>query len=75
MIFNIEQTELTFSNEDSKTYTFTQSYTQVPIVTAMSAGGQDINVHVQEITTAYAVISLSAKFQGIIHVHVMSRTN
>ena len=75
MIFNIEQVELAFSNEDYKKYNFTQSYSQPPIVTATSAGGQNINVHVQEITTGYAVISLSAKFQGIIHLHVMSRTN
>lgn len=75
MIFNIEQTTLTFSNEDYKQYNFTQSYSSPPIVTAMATGGQDINVYIQEVTTGYAIVAISAKFSGTIQLHVMSRTS
>jgi len=73
-ILNLEQASITFSNESSKTYTFTQSYSLPPIVTAMSSTG-NVNVHVENVTNTQATISLSANLSGVIYIHVISRTN
>jgi len=69
MAFNVEISEVDFDNTDNVTYSFVQSYSKKPIVTATS--DQNVNVFVESITTTSAVIRTSQKGQFKVYVHVI----
>ena len=71
MSFSVEIKEITFTETDSVTYTFTMPYNYVPIVTASST--QNVNVFVDSVTKTQAIIKTSQKGTYTVHVHVIAR--
>ena len=74
-----EAGELTFTNSDSQTYTFTKFFSSVPFVTATafdSAGNEDanINVFITAVSTTSVTIKTSATFTGKVHFQAILNT-
>ena len=74
-----ESGEITFTNSDSQTYTFTKLFTSAPFVTATafdSAGNEDanINVFITAISTTSVTIKTSATFTGKVHFQAILST-
>ena len=72
MAFSIEAASLLFEGTDTVTYTLTQHYDEVPIVTV--AAENDINVFVDTVTTSQVIVKLSHPPVSKIYVdiHVIS---
>ena len=73
MAFNIESSTLTFAATDSATYTFTQKYDLIPIVTATVGNGDNVNVFVDSVNTSQAVIKLSESGNFTVYIQVIDR--
>ena len=75
---NIEVGFIDYNNTDTGTYTFTSTFTTVPIVTATSVetvGGTDanVNVYIEAITINNVQIRVSdSNFIGRVHLHAIS---
>ena len=68
--------ELTFTNENTKSFTFVQSYSSVPavVVTAVDSadnGTANVNVYVTSVSTTGFTANTSQTFTGEVHFHVM----
>ena len=73
-ILTMEAGTVTMSNEDTKTYTFQESYDSTPIVLATAletTGNANVNVWVSSVSTESAAIRSSAAFTGKVSVQVM----
>ena len=68
MYYNLESSTVTFSGTDTATYTFAQTYTIIPIVTALA--DQGVNIYVESVTLTQAVIRSSQKGFFTAYVHV-----
>jgi len=67
--FIIETGEISFTNTDSGTYTFTEVYTSAPTVTAISYDSENnntanVNVFVDSVSTTSVTIKTSQTFTG-----------
>lgn len=66
--FRVETGTIEFVNEDGpKIYNFTQNYSSVPAISAISVSSSDnadVNVYVTSITTTSVIFGVSAPFTG-----------
>jgi hypothetical protein len=69
--FSIETTELSFGEVFSQVYTFVQTYSKKPIVVATSS--ENVNVHITEVSTSSATISVSQKGTFKVYVRVIDQ--
>ena len=74
--FEIEVGKIYYQNTDTGTYTFTEIFTSVPTITAISVDinatpDADVNAFVTSITTSAVTIKTSAPFIGYIHFHAI----
>jgi len=74
--FKIEVGVLEFSSENSKTVEFTESFTEVPVVTAISVDSEsndtaNVNVFVAAVSTTSVTFEASMSFTGVIHFHAI----
>ena len=72
----IEAGEITFTNQNSKSYAFSKTFSSAPFVTANafdSAGNQqaNVNVFITAVTTSGFTVGTSANFTGKIHFHAI----
>ena len=66
-----EVTILDFNNSHEETYTFTETYTQIPVIAATPAD-DNVNVFITSLTTTSVTIEASANFTGKVHVQVFT---
>ena len=59
-ISQIEMGVITFSNTESETVNFSQSYSITPFVT-LTPKGENVEVHISSITSSQMVVRLSQK--------------
>ena len=78
--FKLIAGEVSFDNTDSGTYTFPAnvSYTNIPIVTAISYDSEnnssaDVNIFITALTTTSVQFESSAPFTGKVHFHIISQ--
>ena len=74
--FTIEVGELAFTNSSASTHTFSQTFSSVPTITAISVDSSsnntaDVNVFVSSVTTAAVTIKTSQTFTGTVHFHAI----
>ena len=71
-IQRIEVGRLVFTDSDSETFSFSNSYDTAPIVTFSAVGtGANVNLYCESVSAKSAKINSSAKFTGEVHIHVM----
>jgi hypothetical protein len=71
----VETALLTFSGTSEATYTFTKTYTQYPVVSAVAAGDDNnINLFISSISTTSVTISASTPFHGTGHLVAVARS-
>jgi hypothetical protein len=72
---NIQRVEIgriVFSNSNSESFKFSNSYDSPPIVTFSAVGANaNVNLYCESVTTKRATIVSSANFTGEAHIHVM----
>ena len=73
----VEAGKITFADAESGSYTFTGSYSTVPVVTiatvnSASTNNTNVSVTISSITLAQVSVSASAPFTGEVHVLVAS---
>ena len=74
--FAAETGEVTFTNSDSGTYTFQNTYTAAPNVVispvdSESNDGANVGVHITSITTSAVGLQATANFTGKVSVQVL----
>jgi len=65
--FKVETGVISFVNESSKTYSFTESYTSIPTISAISVStseNADVNVYITAISINSVTFEASAPFTG-----------
>jgi len=68
----IEVGRLIFTNSDTETFKFSNTYDKSPTITCSVFGtGASVNVYCDSISTKSARIVASAQFTGEVHIHVM----
>ncbi len=72
----IEIGKVSFNNASSATYTFTETYTSAPTITAVSVDSSsnntaNVNIFISEITTQKATFNSSQAFTGNVHFHII----
>ena len=72
----IEVGEISYSNSDTGTYTFTSTFLNAPMITAISYdsesnGTANINVYIDSVSTSSVTIKTSAAFTGKVHFHAI----
>ena len=72
---NIEAAVIDFNNQDQKTYTFIETYTQVPVCIVSpedttSSSSANVNLYITSITTTQVTIESSEVFTGKVHLHI-----
>ena len=72
----IEVGEITYTNADSGTYTFTSTFLNAPMITAISYdsesnGTANVNVYISAVSTTSVTIKTSAPFTGKVHFHAI----
>lgn len=76
--FLIEVGTVDFSNQDTVTFSFTESHAVAPKVVASffdSIGAGEVNVFISNITTSQAVINTSSKIIGKVYYQAISSIN
>lgn len=58
-----------FINSNQETYTFTETYTQIPTI-VISPVDDNVNVFMTSLTTTSVIINSSNNFTGKVHIHV-----
>jgi len=58
-----------FINSNQETYTFTETYTQIPAI-VISPVDDNVNVFMTSLTTTSVIINSSNNFTGKVHIHV-----
>ena len=72
----IEVGSITFTGTDTGSYTFSTSFINVPVITAISVdsastGTADVNVYVTNVTTTSVHFKTSAPFTGTVDFHAI----
>ena len=72
----IEIGKLTFTNSSSQTYNFSEVYSSVPVVTAISVDSESnntasVNVFVSSISQTSATFEASSAFTGEVHFQII----
>jgi hypothetical protein len=67
---SFEILDITFSNQTSKTVLFDLTYASIPTVVATPR--DDINVHIENLSTAGFTIRTSDFYTGTVSVHVIA---
>jgi hypothetical protein len=66
---NAEVTILAFANSFSETYTFTETYSSVPVIVA-TPEDENVNIFITSLTTTSVTVQSSAPFTGNVHLHI-----
>ncbi len=74
--FTIEVSELTYTNSSTATHIFSQTFTSVPTITAISVDSSsnntaNVNVFVTAVSTTSVTIETSQTFTGKVHFHAI----
>ena len=70
----IETQSITFSHQDTKTISFSTTYSSSPIVTVShDEMGSGFNFYVSQVTPSGCVIESSQKCSGTVYAHIMSK--
>ena len=72
----IEVAKLSFSNQNSVTYSFKESFPSIPYVTVSSVDSfgndsADVNVFITSLSTATVTVETSQAFTGTVHLQAM----
>ena len=72
----IEVGEISYSNSDTGTYTFSSNFKNAPMITAVSYDSEsnssaNVNVYISSVSTASVTIKTSAPFTGKVHFHAI----
>lgn len=67
---SFEILDITFSNQTSKTVLFDLAYTSIPTVVATPR--DDVNVHIESLSTSGFTVRTSEFYTGTISVHVIA---
>ena len=67
---DIETAIVSFINESSKVYVFTNQYESIPVI-GLTPEDENVNVYLTSLTTNSFTIEASASFVGKVHVQVM----
>lgn len=65
----VEVAVVDFTAQSSKTYSFTETYTEIPVI-ALTPKDENVNVFITSLTTTEVVIESSSEFTGQVHVQV-----
>lgn len=60
---------LDFVDSHEETYTFTETYTQIPVIAA-TAAEENVNVFITSLTNTTVTIESSSNFTGKVHIQV-----
>ena len=75
-IQSMEVGKLTFTNSDSETFFFTNSYSSSPSIVASVFGTNGaVSVIVTELSQTRVVVKTSAKFTGEVHLHILEASS
>lgn len=66
---DVETKIINFTNENQKTYSFTKTYTEIPVI-ALTPEDENVNIFVTSLTTTSMVVESSANFTGKVHIQV-----
>lgn len=66
---DVETKIITFTNVHQKTYSFTKTYTEIPVI-ALTPEDENVNIFVTSLTTTSMVVESSANFTGKVHIQV-----
>ena len=66
---DVETKILEFSNEHQKDYSFTKTYTEIPVI-ALTPEDENVNIFVTSLDTSKMTIQSSAPFTGKVHIQV-----
>lgn len=66
----IETARIYFDGTSEESYTFTETFSGAPSVTA-TAESEDLNVFVSSITTAAITVNTSESFTGYVNIHAV----
>jgi len=68
----IETARVEFTDSDTESYTFTETFPGAPSVTAtVESPTEDLNVFVASITTTSVTVSTSESFTGYVNIHAV----
>ena len=62
---------LEFSDSHEETYTFSETYTQIPVIAATPAD-ENVNVFITSLNTTTVTIEASSNFTGKVHIQVFT---
>tara|TARA_B100001989_G_scaffold224414_1_gene178874 strand:+ start:6919 stop:7239 length:321 start_codon:yes stop_codon:yes gene_type:complete len=66
---NVEVAIVNFNNSFQETYTFVESYTEIPVI-ALTPEDDNVNIFITGLTTTAVIIESSNSFTGKVHVQV-----
>ncbi len=66
---DVETKILEFTNEHQKDYSFTKTYTAIPVI-ALTPEDENVNIFVTSLDTSKVTIESSAPFTGKVHIQV-----
>jgi hypothetical protein len=66
---NAEVTIIDFNNQLSNSYTFVETYDQIPVC-VISPEDENVNVYITSLTTTSVTVTGSATFTGKVHLHI-----
>jgi len=68
-MFDILEAKIVYlDDENTVTYTFSKTYTEIPVCVATPT--ENANIYIEEITNTYVVLTTSENFTGYIHIHL-----
>jgi len=72
----MEVGEISYNDTNTGTYTFTSTFTNAPIITAISYdeysnGTANVNVYIDSVSTTSVTLNTSANFTGTVHFHAI----
>tara|TARA_R110001583_G_scaffold7985_8_gene38907 strand:+ start:6842 stop:7183 length:342 start_codon:yes stop_codon:yes gene_type:complete len=72
----IETAKITFTNSSSESYTFTSTFSNIPIVTVVSVDSEsndtaNVNVFISSLSNSSVTIETSQNFTGAVHLHAI----
>jgi|TARA_Y100000310_G_C20579286_1_gene762141 hypothetical protein len=68
-ISNVEVSTVSFNNSNSETYTFTSTYTSLPICN-ITPELDNVNVFISSLSLTSVTIEASDNFTGNVHIHI-----
>lgn len=72
----VEVGEISYTNSNTGSYTFTSTFLSVPMITAVSYDSEsnstaNVNVYIDSVSTTSVTIKTSAPFTGKVHFHAI----